>query len=250
MAEQPKQSPCLEPSGTTGPADAPQGACSQHQTPDANCRRCVAGPADAINHNRLREHFLAGIDAAVGGHRNLVELQFTLGEAGLLYSMLLERAAARGCIGYPECDGDLVATPHSQPCPKAGPADAGSHDLRAALERLVVEMDEAEAGDQEDGDSHGAATTAVWSSRILRILERAASASAPAVPRETTKENADMSPGNPASDGDEHPPSTPNARAIARRIVERIVSETLDYRGRVHFKSGWAERIIEQELSK
>jgi hypothetical protein len=42
---------------------------------------------------------------------------------------------------------------------------------------------------------------------------KAASASAPAVPRETTKgEKADMSPGNPASDGDEHPPSTPEAR--------------------------------------
>jgi hypothetical protein len=66
----------------------------------------------------------------------------------------------------------------------------------------------------------------------------------------TAQENTEWSPGTAASDGDEHPPSTPEARAIARRIVERIASETLDYRGRVHFARGWAERIIEQELSK
>jgi hypothetical protein len=122
------------PSGTTGPARRCDHGLplAPHETGCESLGHArkggTTGPADAINHNRLREHFLAGIDAAVGSHRNLVEFQFTLGEAGLLYSMLLERAAARGCIGYPECDGDLVATPHSLPCPKAGPADAPKED--------------------------------------------------------------------------------------------------------------------------
>jgi hypothetical protein len=124
------------PSGTTGPARRCDHGLplAPHETGCESLGHArkggTTGPADAINHNRLREHFLAGIDAAVGSHRNLVEFQFTLGEAGLLYSMLLERAAARGCIGYPECDGDLVATPHSLPCPKAGPADAPQEEMQ------------------------------------------------------------------------------------------------------------------------
>jgi hypothetical protein len=65
-----------------------------------------------------------------------------------------------------------------------------------------------------------------------------------------TKDKDELLPGTAAGADSAAPTSTPNARAIARRIVERIASETLDYRGRVHFKSGWAERIIEQELSK
>jgi hypothetical protein len=42
--------------------------------------------------------------------------------------------------------------------------------------------------------------------------------------------------------------STPDVRAVARRIVERIASETLDYRGRVRFASEEAKWIVMQEL--
>jgi hypothetical protein len=174
------------------------------------------------------------------------------------------------------------------PSGTTGPADAGSHDLRERLWALALSWRQF-FGDPVSSHSIGARRTGFGCAEDLEALlkETAAAsasapaarphfrcsegcgvvavdedgccrtcgadavASAPAAPRETTKEEkADMSPGNPASDGDERPPSTPEARAIARRIVERIVSETLDYRGRVHFKSGWAERIIEQELSK
>jgi hypothetical protein len=74
-----------------------------------------------VNHNHLRSHFLHCIQGAKSQHCPTVQhlLWITVEEAEVIYKLLVEHAASRGCIGYPECDGDLEATPHSAPCPKA-----------------------------------------------------------------------------------------------------------------------------------
>jgi hypothetical protein len=102
----------------------------------------------------------------------------------------------------------------------AGPADAGSHDPNDI--ETVVDFVLGWFPGYEDAIHWGSEgprgerkeTNAVYQA----ALRLAASASAPAVPRETTKEEkADMSPGNPASDGDEHPPSTPPICTICKK---------------------------------
>jgi hypothetical protein len=261
------------PSGTTGPADKEK---LDEQTTDESgtgpeaCSR-TGGALQQDHGGRAR----AGAAADARGIASEGEAAVNHETYGPRFELLtrLDAILARGtgptywpiaCLVMQDCRDYLRAA-------VAGPADAGSqrvlcpkcaYDL-VATHNLVdvrcmrcdhewkVASASAPAARPHFRCSEGCGVVAVDEDGCCRTCGADAAASAPAAPRETTKEEkADMSPGNPASDGDEHPPSTPNDRAIARRIIERIASETLDYRGRVHFKSGWAERIIEQELSK
>jgi hypothetical protein len=169
---------CLDaldaPSGTTGPADAPEGACSQHQTPDANCRRCVAGPADAGSH------------------------ETTIAESGSQG----ERVPDEG-----HCQGALVTLPDSA-ITELRRAYERIHDLEQRLgldkRRILAASASAPAAPREcsecDGRGQVLDAPAIGPGTYWTPCEDCGGtglASAPAVPRETTKEEkADMSPGS------------------------------------------------------
>jgi hypothetical protein len=270
-------SPCLEPSGTTGPADAPPDAnelvtCTlrdpdwvchlkrsdcYHESPhhidlcgafdrfemagpaDAEvvngfwgftyrvcrscryamkgeqCERCT-GPADAPAIERVREVVAAfsegyrrGYERGESGEAEDKENAWdrSKASAGLLTTlagpadalpMHPEHFALLEFVEKLANDGHLEAKWLCKTLEAkllAGPADAGSHETQE-LARMVLASRQNVGRDMRE-----------LAQRVL------ASASAPAVPRETTnKEKADMSPGNPASDGDEHPPSTPETK--------------------------------------
>lgn len=71
-----------------------------------------------INHNKLRSHLLSCLDMAKGQDSETVHsLWLSVEEVEVVYQLLVQHSSTYGCLGYPECDGDLVATPHTAPCP-------------------------------------------------------------------------------------------------------------------------------------
>ena len=60
---------------------------------------------------------------------------------------LCSRDAQEHCIGYPKCDGDLVATPHSEPCPFANKPEPKMRDrVEAYAEYRLTHQKEAILG--------------------------------------------------------------------------------------------------------
>jgi hypothetical protein len=169
---------CLDaldaPSGTTGPADAPEGACSQHQTPDANCRRCVAGPADAYTTtDALRECAQATWDWKERCSHMREDCVAALNQVlSILHDL--------------DCPLDVrVTMAHDRAHESlrnmlAGPADAGSHETLTIARAAKFFRDFAE-------DTVLDVETLLFCAAWLENDPDAASASAPAAPRETQK---------------------------------------------------------------
>jgi hypothetical protein len=194
QAEQPKQSPCLEPSGTTGPADAHRAAGRREAvewfmaqdyrpSPDEIEAWLMAGPADAGSHDEPFYRYSGWVSAPFWRW------------VGTLDEERRNKAYELGCqIQELECElHNLTASAHR--------ADAGSHEtLRAKAEQVALSF----AG-WSDGSPCRCAEidftdwpvdirpACGWCRRVdiieaalsaVSCQPSAASASAPAVPRE------------------------------------------------------------------